>query len=167
VFFVDESSGNPTAWFWDFGDGKTSTRRNPTHFYFDIGYYTVSLTVTGSNGQDTITKTNYIYVTAYGAPVVKGLNPTSCEPKDRLRIRGYNFGDIQGDSVLHIGGRTFDASRRRIKRWENTRIIIKILNYSCDWFKGEASRNRRVWVTVDGIDSNKQTLEVLKPAACP
>jgi uncharacterized delta-60 repeat protein len=167
VFFVDESSGNLTAWFWDFGDGKTSTKRNPTHTYYDIGYYTVSLTVTGSNGQDTITRINYIYLTDYGAPVIEWLNPTSCEPKDRLRIRGYNFGDVQGESVVHIGRGTFDASSSRIKLWSNTRIVISVPNYKCVWFKGEPSRNRRVWVTVDSVDSNKRKLEVLKPAACP
>lgn len=31
VQFTDTSSGSPTAWTWDFGDGTGSTARNPAH----------------------------------------------------------------------------------------------------------------------------------------
>ena len=168
IFFTDETSGNPTAWLWDFGDGKTSTRRNPSNTYFDMGYYAVSLTATTANGEDTITKTDYVYVTDYGVPVINALNPTAVEPKRKIRIRGFNFGDTQGDSVVHIGPRTFDASKPRIKEWTNTRIVIRIPNQRCDQFPvGEDSRTRKVWVTVDGVNSNMKTLTVLKPATCP
>jgi PKD repeat protein/Tol biopolymer transport system component len=44
VTFTDLSTGDPTAWAWDFGDGHTSMDRNPTHIYSDPGYYTVTLT---------------------------------------------------------------------------------------------------------------------------
>jgi PKD repeat protein len=36
-------------WIWDFGDGTTSTEKNPTHIYHVEGTYTVSLTVTDNN----------------------------------------------------------------------------------------------------------------------
>jgi gliding motility-associated-like protein len=35
---------------WNFGDGNTSTERNPNHRYQNPGSYTVSLTVKGENG---------------------------------------------------------------------------------------------------------------------
>lgn len=31
--FSDRSIGKITSWKWDFGDGKTSTDRNPIHIY--------------------------------------------------------------------------------------------------------------------------------------
>ncbi len=37
-----------TNWFWDFGNGETSTAQNPTHTYTAAGAYTVVLTVTDS-----------------------------------------------------------------------------------------------------------------------
>lgn len=40
------------AYSWDFGDGKTSTERNPVHVYEDGGYYTVVLKVQGPSGTD-------------------------------------------------------------------------------------------------------------------
>ena len=43
ISFIDDSTGNPTSWFWDFGDGTNSTEQNPTHIFTDTGKYTVSL----------------------------------------------------------------------------------------------------------------------------
>nr|WP_319374734.1 DUF3344 domain-containing protein [uncultured Methanobacterium sp.] len=60
VQFTDSSTGSPTSWAWDFGDGGTSTLQNPTHTYTTSGNYTVSLTATNEGGSDTETKTNYI-----------------------------------------------------------------------------------------------------------
>ena len=62
VDFTDLSSNSPDSWFWDFGDGDSSTEQNPTHTYDAIGTYTVSLTVTNSYGSDTKTRTDYIEV---------------------------------------------------------------------------------------------------------
>ncbi|WP_321421164.1 DUF3344 domain-containing protein [uncultured Methanobacterium sp.] len=60
VQFTDSSTGIPTSWAWDFGDGGTSTLQNPTHTYTTAGNYTVSLTATNAGGSDTETKTGYI-----------------------------------------------------------------------------------------------------------
>ncbi|MCA8949945.1 MAG: PKD domain-containing protein [Planctomycetes bacterium] len=45
VTFTDESSGNPTAWEWDFdNDGTVDSRvQNPTHVFATPGTYTVKL----------------------------------------------------------------------------------------------------------------------------
>lgn len=50
--FTDMTSGNPTAWSWDFGDGNQSTLQNPSHTYATAGTYTVCLTITDSCGSD-------------------------------------------------------------------------------------------------------------------
>ena len=63
VSFTDASSGSPTSWSWDFGDGNVSTVQNPSHTYAAIGTYTVSLTVTSPYGSDTATKVDYVTVT--------------------------------------------------------------------------------------------------------
>ncbi|MDQ3052146.1 MAG: PKD domain-containing protein [Bacteroidota bacterium] len=47
--FTDQSV-NAVAWFWDFGDGTTSTLQNPVHVYSNPGSYNVSLTITTSDG---------------------------------------------------------------------------------------------------------------------
>lgn len=51
VAFRDRSDGEVTAWRWDFGDGETSTERNPTHQYQRPGEYVVTLKVEGPQGK--------------------------------------------------------------------------------------------------------------------
>lgn len=65
VSFTDESTGEITRWAWDFdNDGRVDSRRqNPSYTYRTSGTYTVSLTVSGPDGTDTETKTDYITVT--------------------------------------------------------------------------------------------------------
>lgn len=63
VNFSDRSLGMPTSWRWEFGDGQTSTERNPTHTYKRPGRYPVKLTVSDARG-DTSTKTAVDYVVA-------------------------------------------------------------------------------------------------------
>ena len=46
----EDSDGIIISWFWEFGDGSTSTDENPTHQYQSHGNYTVTLTVTDDEG---------------------------------------------------------------------------------------------------------------------
>jgi PKD repeat protein len=63
VNFSDLSTGTISQRSWDFGDGGGSTDQNPSHTYIIGGTYTVSLTVSGPNGNDTETKTDFTNVT--------------------------------------------------------------------------------------------------------
>lgn len=68
VKFTDISTGNPTRWEWDFGDGATSVEKNPIHTYTtsdtsSTNKYTVTLRVLNTYGEDTIEKGDYITVT--------------------------------------------------------------------------------------------------------
>jgi PKD repeat protein len=58
VDFTDTSTGSPApdSWYWDFGDGSTSTAQNPSHTYWFSDDYNVTLTISNSAGDtDTIT----------------------------------------------------------------------------------------------------------------
>lgn len=71
VNFIDDSlpKGSITAWQWSFGDGASSTEPNPTHIYTEAGNYTVSLTVSDSDGRsDTLTRSDLIRVTEANQP---------------------------------------------------------------------------------------------------
>ncbi|BDZ70889.1 hypothetical protein GCM10025861_14060 [Methanobacterium petrolearium] len=52
VQFNDTSTNDPTSWYWEFGDGETSTDQNPKHTYYTAGYYTVKLNATNAGGSD-------------------------------------------------------------------------------------------------------------------
>jgi len=62
VQFTDSSTGSPTSWTWDFGDGTTSSLKNPSHDYNGRGWYTVKLTVRNAGGSSTAVKYNYLRV---------------------------------------------------------------------------------------------------------
>jgi PKD repeat protein len=62
VAFMDESIAATalTGWYWNFGDGASSTEQNPTHEFADAGVYDVTLTITDGSLSDALTKADYI-----------------------------------------------------------------------------------------------------------
>lgn len=70
VAFSDLSTGTITARTWSFGDGTSSTLTSPTHTYTAAGTYSVSLTVTGPGGTDTLAKPGLVVVTTAPPPPV-------------------------------------------------------------------------------------------------
>lgn len=68
VQFRDGSTGTPTSWKWDLGNGTVSFLQNPSVSYFSTGQYTISLIVGNAQGSDTIIKNQYI--TVQDLPVV-------------------------------------------------------------------------------------------------
>jgi YVTN family beta-propeller protein len=99
-------------------------------------------------------------------PVIEKLRPETCDVGEVIKIIGNNFGDVQRDSVVHIGNDTFDASSPSIRLWTNTKIRLEVPVYDCKWFKSRNLRRMWVWVTVFGADSNEERLKIVKPAAC-
>jgi len=119
VQFIDQSTGEITSWLWDFGDGGTSTTRNPSHTYTSAGYFTVSLTVTSPAGSDTETKTNYIHVTetapvaAFSASPTSGQRPLTVQFSDQstgtITSWAWSFGD-GGTSTLQSPSHTYNST---------------------------------------------------------
>ena len=62
VTFTDQSTGAIDTWIWDFGDGSFSANQSPVHSYTSPGVYTVSLSITGPDGDSDVTKLNHITV---------------------------------------------------------------------------------------------------------
>lgn len=62
VTFTDQSTGTITRWFWEFGDGGSSTTKSPTYQYNDTGWMDVRLIVFNENCGDTLLYNRYIYV---------------------------------------------------------------------------------------------------------
>ena len=75
VQFTDTSTGNPTSWEWHFGDGSRSTAQNPSHSYDTPDTRTVTLTVIGANGEDSISRT--VTIGEAGITASFTFNPTS------------------------------------------------------------------------------------------
>ncbi len=109
VQFTDQSSGSPTSWLWNFGDGTTSNTQNPNHLYSAAGIYNVSLTVSDQSGSDTMTKSGYVVVGGLHADF--SANDTSIGAGELVRFTDlstgdptswtWNFGD--GSVFNHVG----------------------------------------------------------------
>jgi PKD repeat protein len=82
VNFQDRSSGGPVSWYWDFGNGGTSTLQNPSTTYINPGTYTVKLTIKKNSDADAQTVTKTAYITVLPDPVADfSSNTTSgCTP---------------------------------------------------------------------------------------
>jgi PKD repeat protein len=70
----DQFDVGVAAWFWDFGDGTSDTAQFPSHRFTQDGDYTVSLTITATDGRTTTSSqvvsvsTHNIAVVAFHAP---------------------------------------------------------------------------------------------------
>lgn len=53
VQFTDQSTGSPTSWMWDFGDGNSSSLQSPAYAYAEPGVYAVTLKVSNAMGAGT------------------------------------------------------------------------------------------------------------------
>lgn len=102
VQFVDSSTGGPTGWIWDLGNGQTSTGRNPSVIYTAPGSYIVKLVVKNAVSVDTAFKEikisgakadfNYTYTDICDTPAT--INFTVTNPSNTVLYR-WDFGDTQ------------------------------------------------------------------------
>jgi PKD repeat protein len=107
VNITDNSSdpdGTVTSWFWDFGDGTTSTSKNPSHKFSQKGEWKITLTVTDNDGAETsITNTVAVVNLPPAAAFNCTLNPqtdmdiqftdNSVDPENRSLSWFWDFGD--------------------------------------------------------------------------
>lgn len=93
IQFTDTSSvigGTLASWYWSFGDGTTSTERNPTHKYSQGKTYTVKLTATADDGA-TGSETQYITVIEL-ATITGTIKDENGNPISDATIKLYDVG---------------------------------------------------------------------------
>lgn len=102
VQFTDLSTDYPGEWYWDFGDGNTSTEQNPVHVYTQPGTYDVILTTSNCNGSTTSTPTT---ITVQDPPSIS-INPSSLtvniQPSEILTETITICNQGQGDLVSNF-----------------------------------------------------------------
>lgn len=129
VKFSDASSGNPTKYKWDLGNGTKSLLKNPAVTYFIPGQYTVTLVISNASGSDSIVQSQYITVYSspavnFGSTITSGCYPLPVQFSDSA-IAGsgsvskweWDFGDGDIDSVqnpthIYRSGGSYNVSLR-------------------------------------------------------
>ena len=81
---VDQSIGEVQEWSWRFGDGQTSTQRNPSVGYNQAGSYTISLEVVDQNLCEDSTQ---MMVEIFALPEMDVTTDTTLSQGDTLRLR--------------------------------------------------------------------------------
>lgn len=106
---IADGSQNLFSYVWDFGDGQTSTQKNPVNNYSTAGPFNVRLTVTSGNGckDDTVRTVTTIYP----------------QPKISVSARQEI---CFGDSV-------------RVSVKINNPVGLKIISYNIDWSNDPSS----------------------------
>jgi PKD repeat protein len=159
IQFTDTSTGSPTSWEWAFGDGATSTTRNPSHTYTAAGSYGVTLTIRAGTDSDSATRTvsvvaevpGYFVDTAH--PSANDSNPGT-EALPWKTITKANQALVAGDTVYIKAGtyttyiapaRSGTASGRITYRAYGSDVVtIQNASYGI-------SLNGRSYITVQGI----------------
>lgn len=97
----------PTSWFWDFGDGATSTEQNPTHVYTTTGTYQVRFTATNSAGSHTQIRDIVVLALDFTADKTSGAAPLVVHftphivgiPSWNYYNMAWGFGDRYGNNI--------------------------------------------------------------------
>lgn len=87
----EDSDGQISSYYWQFGDGSTSSEAHPTHQYSRTGSYSVHLTVTDNDGLTANTEAS-INISSQGS---NDSLPTDCA--DRSKVSGGRI--VAGEPV--------------------------------------------------------------------
>jgi gliding motility-associated-like protein len=84
ITFKNLSSNTAVSWLWDFGDGGTSTAKNPVHTYTTFGLYTVKLISKTAEGcADTLSVNDMIQLVQPKA-IINSPQPRGCKGKNTV-----------------------------------------------------------------------------------
>lgn len=105
VQFFDQTPGTNDFWIWKFGDGTVSNDQNPSHHYYDTGYFSVVLYVYNGGCSDSLLMTDFIHVRP---PVAKFQPVSNCSQRFQRTFTDlsvgalkwtWDFGDGKTDTV--------------------------------------------------------------------
>lgn len=131
VSFQDTTQGS-TNQLWDFGDGTTSTDKNPSHIYTSIGQFNVTLTVTNSLGcPSTVTKAQFVKIVPSSnigilAKPVEGCLPFTFKPTatissiDGVASYDWDFGTPGGTGTGISPSYTYTTTGRFVVKLKIT-----------------------------------------------
>jgi PKD repeat protein len=119
VEFYDISTNSPASWYWDFGDGNTSGLQNPSHTYISNGTYTVSLLVANIYGNNTIIKSDIVFV---NRPTITDVFPQSICKGDSAILRANAEGTVKWYSANAGGNPLYTGAEFITPNLDSTKV---------------------------------------------
>jgi PKD repeat protein len=161
VNFTDASSGTVTSRVWAFGDGGTSTLASPSHSYTNAGTFSVSLTVLGPLGSNTLPQANYITITNV-VPVASFIaNPAAGAAPLLVNFTDSSTGTITNHSWTFGDGNTSVAVSPS-HTYSNAGVYSVALTVSGP--DGSSVTNRPDLITVTNTVNAPPTVTIVRPA---
>lgn len=119
LHFVNTSEGDIVEYYWDFGDGGSSTEKNPIHSYKEIKLYNVKLIVINREGcSDTIIKKNNLNV---HAEIPSAFSPNGDGANDNFSLLSNGITELQEFKIYNRWGElVFDAGNNLKASWDGT-----------------------------------------------
>ena len=116
VTFSDNSYYRPEEWGWDFGDGSSSTERNPVHSYGAPGEYHVCLTVRNEIDEDTYCRNIQLDTMMVVGTLEAGeVGKASVFPNPASGQFNLQF-DLPGTGVVTFS--LHDVAGRQVRAWD-------------------------------------------------
>lgn len=132
--FTNSSQGGD-IYNWDFGDGRTSTDKDPYHEFYKSGTYKVCMTVENEAGcKDQVCK-NIISIVQNIADVPTGFTPNGDGKNDILYVRGYNIETVKFKIFNRFGNLVFETQDQNVGwdgSYNNTDQEIEVYAYTLE-----------------------------------
>jgi gliding motility-associated-like protein len=146
------------SFLWNFGDGSTSTEKNPTQIYIEQGLYDITLTATSTNGcEASETKENYIEVIGKGDLRF----PNAFTPSLEGSSNGiYNPDDTSNDIFFPVGEGVTEYNLYIYNRWGELMFHSEDINIGWDgYYNGKiCPQDVYIW-KAEGKFKNGNTFE--------
>jgi len=132
VQFTNQTTGQVNSYLWDFGDGTTSTDKNPAHTFSNAGSFTVTLTVDGPYGSSSNVKKNwiraYILTYQYMLLITKPVSATY------ILAGRYEFNNLCQQFPLYVYGNYMGQMRECVPSVEVKENGDMYFNYTWTYF---------------------------------
>ena len=137
IFLANLSRG-ATSYYWNFGDGTTSTEFEPQHVYVNAGSYDITLIAENEHGcKDTLRQENAVFVEKGGnINIPNAFTPSLDGPGAGDIINGNNYNDV----FLPVFEGVTDFHMLIYNRWGE--LLFESYDKSMGWdgyFKGKLS----------------------------
>jgi parallel beta-helix repeat protein len=147
VQFTDRSSGPPTSWAWEFGDGGLSSLQNPSHVYQTSGTFTVKLTVSNAVGQDSRTMAALVTASPPPSAPVADFTASPLSGSAPLRVQFTDVSTAAATWFWEFGDASNSTERNPVHTYQTAGSFTVRLTVSNAI--GQNVKTRAGYVTVD------------------
>lgn len=156
--FTYNLSGNATNYWWDFGDGSTSTEMNPVHYYTTGGSFDVTLV---ANNQWNCPDTFLIPAAVTGELAGEITFPNAFTPNNNGPTDGvYDPMSYDNDHFFPLYSGVEDYRLEIFNRWGELLFVSEDLRIGWDgWYRGSpAKQDVYVWKAYAKFSDGRESL---------